>query len=93
MESLPGLVIIIAWLAVVIWGIARLLSQAKREKNWKTVGAIAVSAATVAGPLLFFSTDHVVFGGHTIGIGAILMLISGVVIGFYAYTGDMTELF
>jgi hypothetical protein len=43
----------------------------------KKVGVAALSAATVAGPLLFTMPDHVLFGGHTMGLGTVLAIISG----------------
>ena len=77
MEVLLGGVLILAWFVVVIWGAANLVVQAKRENDWEKVGIAALSAATVAGPLLFLMPEHIFFGIHTIGFGAVLALISG----------------
>jgi hypothetical protein len=81
MEFLDGLGIIIAWFAVVIWGAASMVAEAKRTKHWEKVCVDAVSATTVAGLLLFIEPDHVLpFGTHTIGLGAVLALVSWFVI-------------
>lgn len=86
METVLGVLVVVAWFAVVIWGAASLVIQAKRKNDWGKVGVAAVSATTVAGPLLFLSPDHVFLGGHTMGLGAVLAILSGLVIGADAYS-------
>jgi hypothetical protein len=77
MEIFLGLVIIIEWFAIVIWGAASLVLEAKQTKNWEKVWLATISAATVSGPLLTLMPDHVFFGGHTMGLGYILAMLSG----------------
>lgn len=76
METFLGAIILIAWFAIIIWGAARLIIQAKRTKDWEKVGIAALSAAAVAGPLLFLMPEQVFFGVHTMGLGAVLAIIS-----------------
>jgi hypothetical protein len=80
MEIFLGVLIILAWFAVVIWGAANLVIEARRKNDWGKVGIAVLSATTVAGPLLFLMPDHVFFGGHTIGLGAVLVFVSGLTI-------------
>jgi hypothetical protein len=80
MEVVLGVRVILAWIAVVIWGTANLAIRAKRRNDWGEVGIAALSATTVAGLLLFLMPDQVFFGIHTLGFGAALALISGFVI-------------
>jgi hypothetical protein len=80
METILGAIIVLVWFAIVIWGVASLVIQAKRKNDWGKVGIAALSATTVAGPLLFLSPEHVFFGVHTIGLGFVLALISAIVI-------------
>jgi hypothetical protein len=80
MEVFLGGMVILAWFALVIWGAGNLVVQAKRKNDWEKVGIAALSATTVAGPLLFLMPEHIFFGIHTIGFGAVLALISGFVI-------------
>lgn len=78
-----GLTIMIAWLAIVIWGEATLVIRARRGTNWtglQTVGIAALSATTVAGPLLALMPEQVFFGVHTIGLGFLLALVSAFII-------------
>jgi hypothetical protein len=75
-QFLLGLGIIIAWFAVVVWGAVSGIVEAKRTKNWEKVQVAALSAATIAGPLLTLMPDHVLFGGHTMGLGYILAIAS-----------------
>jgi hypothetical protein len=51
MEVFLGGMVILAWFALVIWGAANLVVQAKRKNDWEKVGIAALSATTVAGPL------------------------------------------
>jgi hypothetical protein len=76
MEIFLGVIIVLAWFAVVIWGAAILVIQAKRTNNWEKVSIAALSATTVAGPLLVFIPEHVFFGVHTKGLGFVLAIIS-----------------
>jgi uncharacterized membrane protein YhaH (DUF805 family) len=81
MEIFLGAMIILAWLAIIIWGAAALVIQAKRRKDWGKVGIAALSATTVAGPLLTLMPEHdLPFGGQTMGLGFILAIISAVTI-------------
>jgi hypothetical protein len=80
MEVFLGGMVILAWFALVIWGAANLVVQAKRKNDWEKVGIAALSATTVAGPLLFLMPERIFFGIHTVGFGAVLALISGFVI-------------
>lgn len=86
MGEVFGGIIVVVWFAIVIWGIAMLVIQAKRKNSWETVGVGALSAATVAGPLLFVFPDHVFIDIHTMGFGAVLAVISG--IGWMAYASS-----
>jgi hypothetical protein len=76
MEFVLGTFIILVWFAVVIWGAASLIVQAKRTSDWEKVGIAVLSAATVAGPLLTFIPEHIFFGIHTIGLGIALSFMS-----------------
>jgi hypothetical protein len=80
METVLGAATVFGWFAIVIWGIANLLIDAKRTKSWEKVGIATLSAATVSGPLLFVMPEHVLFGVHTIGLGAVLAIVSALVI-------------
>ena len=80
MEIVLGALIFLGWFAVVIWGATNLVIDARRKNDWGKVGIAVLSATTVAGPLLFLMPDHVFFGGHTIGLGAVLAFISGLAI-------------
>jgi hypothetical protein len=80
MEVLLGAMVVLAWFAVVIWGAANLVIEAKRKNDWEKVGIAVLSAATVGGPLLFLMPEHVFFGIHTMGFGGVLALISAFVI-------------
>jgi hypothetical protein len=80
MEVFLGSLVILAWFAVVVWGAANLVIQAKRKDDWGKVGIAVLSATTVAGPMLFLMPEHVFFGIHTIGFGAVLALVSAFVI-------------
>ena len=75
-----GLLILGAWVAIVLWGAAYLIIQAKRTKNWDKVGIAVLSATTVAGPLLTLMPEHVFLGVHTIGLGYILAIFSAIAI-------------
>jgi hypothetical protein len=88
MEIFFGVLIILAWLAVVIWGAASLIIQAKQTNDWEKVGIAVLSAVTVAGPLLTFIPDHVFFGGHTQGLGFVLAFISAFSIALLLYTAS-----
>jgi hypothetical protein len=63
-QFLLGLGIIIAWFAVVVWGAVSGIVEAKRTKNWEKVQVAALSAATMAGPLLTLMPDHVAHTMH-----------------------------
>jgi hypothetical protein len=76
METIFGVIIIIVWSAIVIWGAAYLVIQAKRTKDWEKVGIAALSATTIAGPLLTLMPEHIFFGVHTIGLGFVLAITS-----------------
>jgi hypothetical protein len=76
MEVFLDLSAVIVWFAVAIWGGASLVVEAKRTKNWEKVHIAAISAATVAGPLLIHMPDQVLLVGRTRGLGAILALAS-----------------
>jgi hypothetical protein len=80
MEIVLGALIFLGWFAVVIWGATNLVIDARRKNDWGKVGIAVLSATTVAGPLLFLMPEHVVFGIHTIGLGAVLASISGLAI-------------
>jgi hypothetical protein len=80
METFLGVIVILAWFAVVIWGATSLVIRARRTKDWEKVGTAALSAATVAGPLLIFIPEHVFFGVHTMGLGFVLTIISALAI-------------
>jgi hypothetical protein len=80
LDVVLGAAIVAAWFAVVIWGAANLTIEAARKNDWGKVGVAVLSAATIAGPLLFVMPEHVFFGIHTIGLGAVLALVSGATI-------------
>jgi hypothetical protein len=80
MDVVLGWAIVAAWFAVVIWGAANLTIEAKQKNDWGKVGVAVLSASTVAGPLLFLMPENVFFGIHTIGLGAVLALVSGLTI-------------
>ncbi|TAI65703.1 hypothetical protein [Bradyrhizobium sp. Leo170] len=80
MEVALGALVVIAWIAVVIWGTAILIVEAKRKNDWAKVGIAVLSAMTVAGPLLTLMPEQVFFGIHTIGLGFVLAFVSGFVI-------------
>ena len=58
MEVYLGGIVAHAWFALVIWGAANLVVQAKRKNDWEKVGIAVLSATTVAGPLLFLMPEH-----------------------------------
>lgn len=80
-EMVRGMLVILAWFAIVIWGAAKLVIQAKRKRDWEKVGVAVLSAITVAGPLLTLMPDHVFFGNmHTMGLGYVLAILGAFVI-------------
>jgi ABC-type glucose/galactose transport system permease subunit len=80
MEVFLDLSAVIVWFAVVIWSAASLVAKARRTKNWEKVHVAAISAATVAGPLLIQTPDEVLLVGRTRGLGAVLALVSWIAI-------------
>jgi hypothetical protein len=84
METFLGVIVVLVWFAIVIWGAGSLVIQAKLKHDWEKVGVAAVSATTVAGPLLVLPPDRVFFNVHTFGLGFVLALISGFMICTYA---------
>jgi hypothetical protein len=86
MEVVLGALVVLAWFAVVTWGAASVVIDAKRKNDWGEVGIAVLSATTVAGPLFTLIPDHVLFGIHTVGLGFVLALISAFVI-FAAVAG------
>jgi hypothetical protein len=86
MESFLGLIVTLAWFAVVLWGAETLVIHAKRKKDWGKVGIAALSAATVAGPFLILMPNQVFLGINTLGLGTVLAIISGVAIFFSCTT-------
>jgi hypothetical protein len=76
-EFVLGLGIILGWCGIVIMGAASLVMEALREKDWNRVAICVLTATTVAGPLLVIMPDHEFLGGHTMGLGFVLAILSG----------------
>jgi hypothetical protein len=49
METFLGVIVILAWFAVVIWGATSLVIRARRTKDWEKVGTAALSGARSQG--------------------------------------------
>jgi len=75
--NILGVIIAVIWLGIVGWGAASLVSGARQTKDWAKVKVATLSAATVAGPLLILMPDYnLPLGGHTMGLGFILAILS-----------------
>jgi hypothetical protein len=79
-DMLFGVLIVVAWFAIAIWGATYLFHKAKQNNDWEKVWIAALSGSTVAGPLLFLMPNHIFFGINTIGLGAVLAIISAIAI-------------